>query len=153
MGSPGALARQAPPPRAPLPPPGSTPPASRTPRGTWPRRWRRTWRGRPKRRCWPTRCLSCQEPASRMQSRIAARPPPLEDLAYGPDQAPGHRIRTNSLPEAPRSRGACRKPSHESCDSVSTTDTPSTCLQPDSSQPIAVTAAVEAARPPQRHLK
>ena len=24
-----------------------------------------------------------------MQSRIAARPPPLEDLAYGPDQAPG----------------------------------------------------------------
>lgn len=76
MGSPGALARQAPPPRAPLPPPGSTPPASRTPRGTWPRRWRRTWRGKPKRRCWPTRRLSCQEPASRMQSRIAARPPP-----------------------------------------------------------------------------
>lgn len=89
MGSPGALARQAPPPRVPLPPSGSTPPASRTPRGTWPRRWRRTWRGRPKRRCWPTRRLSRQEPASRMQSRIAARPPPLEDLAYGPDQAPG----------------------------------------------------------------
>lgn len=59
----------------------------------------------------------------------------------------GHRIRTNSVPEVPRSRGARRKPSHESCGSVSTTDTPSTCLQPDSSQPIAVTAAVEAAGP------
>lgn len=32
------------------------------------------------------------------------------------------------------------------------TDTPSTRLQPDSSQPIAVTAAVEATRPPRRHL-
>ena len=50
---------------------------------------------------------------------------PLEDLAYGPDQVPmgiGY-------------------------DSVSTTDTPSTRLQSDSSQPIAVTTAVEATRP------
>lgn len=31
------------PPRTPSPLSGSTPPASRTPRGTWPRQWRRPW--------------------------------------------------------------------------------------------------------------
>lgn len=59
---------------------------------------------------------------------------------------------TSSVPVAPRSRSFRGKPSHESKDSVPATDTPSTRLQPDSSQPIAVATAVEATRPPRRHL-
>ena len=40
----------------------------------------------------------------------------------------------------------------ESYDSVSTTDRPRTCRQPPSSQPIAVTTAVEQTLPPRRHF-
>ena len=53
---------------------------------------------------------------------------------------------TSSVPEAQRSRCACKKPGHESYDSVSATDTPGTRLQPDSSQPMAVATAVDATR-------
>lgn len=53
---------------------------------------------------------------------------------------------TSSVPEARRSRCACKKPGHESYDSVSAIDTPGTRLQPESFQPIAVAAAVDATR-------
>ena len=77
----------------------------------------------------PTRRLSCQEPASRMQSRMrwtgAALPRgALEDLAEGADEARVG-VRDDELHAAnPRSRISLRKASHESCDSVSTTSTP-----------------------------
>lgn len=59
---------------------------------------------------------------------------------------------TSCTPWTPRPLMRRRKPSHESYDSVSTTDSPSTRRQPPSSQPIAVTTAVEATRPSRLHL-
>lgn len=59
---------------------------------------------------------------------------------------------TSSTPPTPRLRILLRKASHVSYDSVSTTSTPRTRLQPSATQPMAVTAAVEATRPPRRHL-
>ena len=58
---------------------------------------------------------------------------------------------TSCTPWTPRPLTRRRNLSHESCDSVSTTDRPSTRRQPPSSQLIAVTTAVEATRPSRLH--
>ena len=59
---------------------------------------------------------------------------------------------TSSTPVTPRALTFLRNASHESWDSVSTTATPSTRRQPSSSQPMAVTTAVEATLRSRRHF-
>ena len=106
----------------------------------------------------PTRRLSCQEPASRMQSRIRCTAHLCQAAPW--KTSPNARTRpecasetASSTPETPRARTLLRNAGHESYDSVSTTPTPRTRHQPPASQPIAVTIAVGATRPSRRHFK
>ena len=78
-----------------------------------------------------------------------------------PPPAPSSNTAESRSPSGSPSSGSCaatfpssvrpRKPSHESYDSVSTTPTPSARPRPPASQPMAVTTAVEATRPPRQH--
>ena len=91
----------------------------------------------------PTRRLSCQEPASRMQSRMRwtaqrCHAAPWKTSAAAATRPACASETTSSTPETPRSRIFLRNASHESHDSVSTASTPRTRLQPPASQPMAV---------------
>lgn len=105
----------------------------------------------------PTRFLSWRDPASRMQSRIRWTAHLCQEAPWNTSSTALTRPLcasevTSCTPWTPRPLMRRRNPSHESYDSVSTTDRPSTRRQPPSSQPIAVTTAVEATRPSRRHL-
>ena len=67
----------------------------------------------------PTRRLSCQEPASRMQSRIRCtaqrcQAAPWKTSPTALTRPPWASDTTSSVPVAPRSRSFRRKPSHDS---------------------------------------
>ena len=99
----------------------------------------------------PTRLLSWRDPASRMQPRIrwTAHLRQEAPRKTSPDR-PGRSFVRVGRHELDAARAAvldrAQEAEHESYDSVSTTDRPSTCRQPPSSQPIAVTTAVEQTR-------
>ena len=104
-----------------------------------------------------TRLLSWRVLASRTQSRVRCtaqrcHAAPWNTSAIALLSPSWASEATSATPSTPRALMVLRDASQGSWDSVSTTESPRARRQPRPSQPKAVTTAVEAARPPPRHL-